>query len=175
MRDDRNTGSKLPPAVWFAYPPDRRGAHPQQHLAGYSGILQADAYGGYNALYEDGRITEAACMAHARRKIHDVHVRTPTDITTEALKRIGKLYAIEAEIRGSPADERLEVRKEQTVPLMQSLYDWIQAQMKVLSRHSGIRVLAKAVGRAEPVLQQRLGGDRQQHRGERPAWRCPGP
>lgn len=65
-----------------------------------------------------------------------MHVRTPTDITTEALKRISKLYAIEAEIRGSPADERLEVRKEQTVPLMQSLDDWIQAQMKVLSRHS---------------------------------------
>ncbi|ARF51578.1 IS66 family transposase [Pantoea stewartii] len=136
VRDDRNAGSQLPPAVWFAYSPDRKGVHPQQHLAGYSGILQADAYGGYNALYEDGRITEAACMAHARRKIHDVHARTPTDITTEALKRIGKLYAIEAEIRGSPADERLAVRKEQTIPLMQSLYDWIQVQMKVLSRHS---------------------------------------
>lgn len=111
VRDDRNAGSQLPPAVWFAYSPDRKGVHPQQHLAGYSGILQADAYGGYNALYEDGRIREA-------------------------LRRIGELYAIEAEIRGSPAVERLEVRKEQTVPLMQSLYDWIQEQMKVLSRHS---------------------------------------
>ncbi|MDE9558247.1 transposase, partial [Xenorhabdus bovienii] len=79
----------------------------QQHLAGYSGVLQADAYGGYRALYETGNITEAACMAHARRKIHDVHVRSPTAITTEALKRIGELYAIEAEIRGSPAEERL--------------------------------------------------------------------
>lgn len=136
VRDDRNAGSQLPAAVWFAYSPDRKGVHPQQHLAGYSGILQADAYGGYNALYEDGRITEAACMAHARRKIHDVHARTPTDVTTEALKRIGELYAIEAEIRGSPAEERLAVRKAQTVPLMQSLYDWIQVQMKVLSRHS---------------------------------------
>jgi transposase len=136
VRDDRNAGSQLPPAVWFAYSPDRKGVHPQQHLAGYSGILQADAYGGYNALYEEGRITEAACMAHARRKVHDVHVRTPTDITIEALKRIGELYAIEAEIRGSPADERLAVRKDRTVPLMQSLYDWIQTQMTVLSRHS---------------------------------------
>ncbi|ORM90133.1 hypothetical protein HA50_26590 [Pantoea cypripedii] len=75
-------------------------------------------------------------MAHARRKIHDVYVRIPTDITTEALKRIGELYAIEAEIRGSPADERVTVRKARTVPLMQSLYDWIQEQMKVLARHS---------------------------------------
>ncbi|MDC7861844.1 IS66 family transposase [Pantoea ananatis] len=127
VRDDRNAGSQLPPAVWFAYSPDRKGMHPQQHLAGYSGILQADAYGGYNALYEYGHITEAACMAHAR---------TPTDITTEALRRIGELYAIEAEIRGSPAEKRLAVRKVRTVPLMLSLYDWIQGQMKVLSRHS---------------------------------------
>ncbi|MFP1496846.1 transposase [Escherichia coli] len=68
--------------------------HPQNHLAGYSGVLQADAYGGYRALYESGRITKAACMAHARRKIHDVHATAPTDITTEALQRIGELYAI---------------------------------------------------------------------------------
>ncbi|MDM8899419.1 transposase, partial [Escherichia coli] len=78
VRDDRNAGSQMPPAVWFAYSPDRKGIHPQNHLAGYSGVLQADAYGGYRALYESGRITEAACMAHARRKIHDVHARAPT-------------------------------------------------------------------------------------------------
>ena len=136
VRDDRNAGSVMPPAVWFAYSSDCKGVHPQQHLSGYSGIQQADAYGGYNALYEEGRITEAACMAHARRKTHDVHVRMPTDITTEALKRIGELYAIEAEIRGSPAGEGLAVRKEKTIPLMQSLYDWTQVQMTVLSRHS---------------------------------------
>ncbi|HCR5677580.1 TPA: IS66 family transposase, partial [Shigella flexneri] len=64
VRDDRNAGSEMPPAVWFAYSPDRKGIHPQNHLAGYSGVLQADAYGGYRALYESGRITEAACMAH---------------------------------------------------------------------------------------------------------------
>ncbi|EFF04604.1 LOW QUALITY PROTEIN: predicted protein, partial [Escherichia coli B185] len=62
VRDDRNAGSQMPPAVWFAYSPDRKGIHPQNHLAGYSGVLQADAYGGYRALYESGRITEAACM-----------------------------------------------------------------------------------------------------------------
>lgn len=77
-------------------------------------------------------------MAHARRKIHDVHVRTPTDITAEALRRIGELYAIEAEIRGSPADERLAVRKVQTVPLMQSMYDWIQGQMKGKRKPSAV-------------------------------------
>ncbi|HFW5393681.1 TPA: IS66 family transposase [Salmonella enterica subsp. enterica serovar Waycross] len=136
VRDDRNAGSVMPAAVWFSYSPDRKGIHPQRHLAEYSGVLQADAYAGYNALYEDGRVTEAACMAHARRKIHDVHVRHPTAITTEALNRIGELYGIESEIRGSPAEERLAVRKIRTVPLMESLYDWLQSQMAALSRHS---------------------------------------
>ncbi|EDR9127404.1 IS66 family transposase [Salmonella enterica] len=136
VRDDRNAGSQMPPAVWFAYSPDRKGIHPQNHLAGYSGVLQADAYGGYRVLYESGRITEAACMAHARRKIHDVHARAPTDITTEALQRIGELYAIEAEVRGCSAEQRLAARKARAAPLMQSLYDWIQTQMKTLSRHS---------------------------------------
>lgn len=79
---------------------------------------------------------EAACLAHARRKIHDEAARRPTEMTQEALRRIAELYAIEAEIRGSPADERLTVRKARSVPLMQSLYDWIQLQRKTLSKHA---------------------------------------
>ena len=80
VRDDRNAGSAQPPAVWFAYSPDRKGVHPQDHLAGFSGVLQADAYAGFNELYREdraaGTIQEAACWAHARRKIHDVHRKT---------------------------------------------------------------------------------------------------
>lgn len=136
VRDDRNAGVAEPPAVWFSYSADRKGEHPQRHLAGYTGVLQADAYGGYDALYEPGRIREAACLAHARRKIHDEHVRRPTAMTNEALKRIAALYVIEAEIRGSPAGERLAARKTRTVALMQSLQDWIQEQMKTLSVHA---------------------------------------
>lgn len=81
VRDDRNAGSALAPAVWFAYSPDRKGIHPQTHLTGFSCVLQADAYAGFNELYRNGRITEAVCWAHARRKIHDVHVRTPSALT----------------------------------------------------------------------------------------------
>lgn len=77
VRDDRNAGSSLPSAVWFAYSPDRKGEHPQRHLAEYRGVLQADAYSAYDALYETGRVKEAACLAHARRKIHDEHVLSP--------------------------------------------------------------------------------------------------
>ncbi|ENR8999905.1 IS66 family transposase, partial [Shigella flexneri] len=87
-------------------------------------------------LYETGRVKEAGCLAHARRKIHDKDVRRPTEMTQEALRRIAELYDIEAEIRGSPAEERLAVRKARSVQLMQSLYDWIQLQRKTLSKHA---------------------------------------
>ncbi|MGG2128620.1 transposase, partial [Escherichia coli] len=86
-------------------------------------------------------ITEAACWAHARRKIHDVHVRTPSALTEEALKRIGELYAIEAEIRGMAAEQRLAERQLKTKPLLKSLESWLREKMKTLSRHSE---LAKA-------------------------------
>jgi transposase len=126
VRDDRNAGSALAPAVWFAYSPDRKGIHPQTHLAGFSGVLQADAYAGFNELYRDGRITEAACWAHARRKIHDVHVRTPSALTEEALKCIGELYAVEAEIRGMLAEQRLAERQRKTKPLLSTLESWLR-------------------------------------------------
>lgn len=139
VRDDRNAGSSSPPAVWFAYSPNRQGKHPEQHLSPFLGILQADAFTGYDRQFsaerEGGALTEVACWAHARRKIHDVHARVPTDITTEALQRIGELYVIEAEVRGCSAEQRLAARKARAAPLMQSLYDWIQTQMKTLSRH----------------------------------------
>lgn len=78
----------------------------------------------------------AGCLAHARWKIHDEDVRRPTEMTLEALRRIAELYDIEAEIRGSPAEERLAVRKARSVQLIQSLYDWIQLQRKTLSKHA---------------------------------------
>lgn len=136
VRDDRNAGSPMAPAVWFAYSPDRKGMHPQSHLAGFSGVLQADAYAGFNELYREGHIKEAACWAHARRKIHDVHIRTPSEATTEALHRIGELYAVEADIRGKSASERLAVRQEKTVPLLAALEGWLREKQKTLSRHS---------------------------------------
>ncbi|MFK3708352.1 IS66 family transposase [Klebsiella sp. NPDC088457] len=141
VRDDRNAGSELAPAVWFAYSPDRKGIHPQTHLTGFSGVLQADAYAGFNELYREGHIKEAACWAHARRKIHDVHVRTLSDTLEEALKRIGQLYAIEADIKGMQAGQRLAERQLKTIPQLKSLESWLREKVKTLSRHSE---LAKA-------------------------------
>ncbi|CAI0915240.1 TPA: IS66 family transposase [Serratia liquefaciens] len=139
VRDDRNAGSTLPPAAWFAWSADRKGIHPQSHLAEYSGILQSDAFSGYDQLYKSGQVTEAGCMAHARRKFSDVHIRTPTTETAEALRRFGELYTIEAEIRGSPAEKRLAVRQNRSAPLMTSLNEWRQKQDKTLSSLSGLK------------------------------------
>jgi transposase len=85
VRDDRPPGNLRPPAIWFAYSRDRKRIHPQRHLANFQSVLQADAYGGFNALYEDGAINEAACWVHARRKFRDLHVARPSPLTTEAM------------------------------------------------------------------------------------------
>src|SRR5450830_894094 len=136
VRDDRNSGSAAPPAVWFAYSPNRQGQHPQSHLAQFSGVLKADAFAGYNEVYADGRVREAACMAHARRKIHDLHVRKATVTTTEVLRRIGELYAIEEQIRGLPPDERKRIRQEQARPLLDDLERWLRGRLLTLSTQS---------------------------------------
>ena len=100
---DRPAGSEAPAAVWFAYSPDRKGEHPAGHLQKYSGILQADGYAGFNKLYETGRIVEAACWAHVRRKFHDLYQAHRSPIANEALERIAQLYGIE---QRSAADRR---------------------------------------------------------------------
>lgn len=85
VRDDRASGNAAPAAVWFADSPDRKGIHPQTDLTNFNGVLQADAYAGFNALNEGGAIPEAACWAHARRKFYDLHEARPSALTTEAL------------------------------------------------------------------------------------------
>ena len=138
VRDDRPAGDKAPPAVWFAYSPNRRGEHPQAHLKLFKGILQADAYGGFDALYADGTIQEAACWAHVRRKFFDVHKAQGSPLAAEALKRIGALYGIEEAIRGKPPQERLVVRDAQAVPLLQNLLTWLQETLRSLSQKSAL-------------------------------------
>jgi len=135
-RDDRPAGDTNPPAVWFRYSPDRQGIHPQTHLRDYEGILQADAYAGFNALYDTGKIVEAACWAHTRRKFYDIHVASPTPITTHALQVIGELYDIEAQVRGKPPNERKQTREEKSKPKVQALHQWLLAQLPTLSKKS---------------------------------------
>jgi transposase len=136
VRDDRTSGSPDAPAVWFAYSASRGGEHPQSHLKDFTGILQADAFAGYNAIYASGRVKEAACMAHARRKFHDLHVARPTELNTEALRRIGELYDIERDIRGKPPDERKRVRQARAKPLLIDLERWLRETLASLSQKS---------------------------------------
>lgn len=138
VRDDRPAASNDPPAVWFAYSPNRKGEHPQRHLRAFTGILQADAYAGFNAIYATGQVQEAACWAHLRRKFFDVHRAQASPIAAEALTRIGQLYAIEAGVRGEPPPIRRAVRQAQARPLLEDLRTWLEAQSRRVSRKSGI-------------------------------------
>lgn len=136
VRDDRPAGSEAPSAVWFAYSPDRKGEHPAAHLKNYRGILQADGYAGFNRLYENGGILEAACWAHVRRKFHDLYQAHQSPMAKEALERIAQLYGIEKEIRGRSPAERREVRIVRSRPLLESMHAWLKATMAKLSRKS---------------------------------------
>lgn len=136
VRDNRSSADAAAPAVWFAYSPDRKGEHPKRHLQDFSGTLQADAYAGFHHLYDTGRISEAACWAHARRKFHEIHVAHPSPITTEAVERIAALYAIEKEIRGTTPDMRREVRQTRAAPLLENMHAWLDFTLAKLSKKS---------------------------------------
>ena len=136
VRDDRPAGDSAAPAVWFAYSPDRKGEHPERHLEKFRGTLQADAYAGFNQLYENGRIEQAACWAHVRRKFYDLEQAHASPVAREALVRIGALYGIEETIRGRPPEQRREVRQAQSKPLLDSLRQWFEASLSKLSRKS---------------------------------------
>lgn len=138
VRDDRPAASRDPPAVWYRYSPDRKGEHPRSHLKDFRGILQADAYSGFAALYENEQIIEASCWAHARRKFYDIHVSDRSPLAAEALQRIGALYAIEDEIRGRPAIERAQARQEHAAPLLLALHQWLSATLQLLSTKSAL-------------------------------------
>jgi len=159
VRDDRAAGDNTPPAVWFAYSPDRRGEHPRQHLQNFSGSLQADAYAGFHHLYEGGRIQEAACWAHVRRKFYELQVAHASPLAGEALKRIAELYAIESDIRGRPAEERLQARMARARPLLDRLHQWLQATLVVVSKKSEIAAAIRyALGRWRALLRYSEGG-----------------
>jgi transposase len=135
VRDDRPAGSQEPPAVFYRYSLDRKGERPRAHLANFAGVLQADAYAGFDQLYGE-RIREAACWAHVRRKFYDIQVQLSSPIAAEALERIGKLYEIEAEIRGRFPDERCSVRQARAGPQLKALRAWLEKAVAPLSKKS---------------------------------------
>jgi len=153
VRDDRPAGDQTPPAVWFAYTPDRKGEHPQAHLSKFHGTLQADAYAGFEQIYEGGRIQEAACWAHVRRKFYDIQVAHKSLVAAEALERIGTLYAVESDINGRSPEERREVRNTRSRPLLGSLKQWLEETLVKLSRKSDTAMAVRyALGRWEALM-----------------------
>jgi transposase len=160
VRDDRPFGGPHvdgtgPPAAVFYYSRDRGGGHPQAHLATYTGILQADAYGGYGALYKPDRhpgpVTEALCWAHARRKFFELADIAATarrkakgkqaviaPLALEAVKRIDALFAIERDINGRGTADRLATRQDLSAPLVADLQAWMREERAKLSRHANV-------------------------------------
>jgi transposase len=136
VRDDRPAGSRAPPAVWYGYSPNRQGQHPREHLKRFTGILQADGYAGYGAIYESGHVLEAACWAHVRRKFYDIHVADRSPIAAEAISRIGALYAIEREVRGELAHKRRAMREQRATPVLDALHAWLSASLQTVSAKS---------------------------------------
>jgi transposase len=142
VRDERPAAGQSAAAVWFAYTPDRKGEHPQQHLKDFNGIVHADGYAGFAKIYDRGDVHEAACWAHVRRKFFDLHQANQSEIAALALNRIGELYAIEESIRGRPPDERRAVRRERSRPLLDTMFAWFQQTLAPLSQKSAT---AKAI------------------------------
>ncbi|MFO1401229.1 MAG: IS66 family transposase [Steroidobacteraceae bacterium] len=158
VRDDRPAGSTDPPAVFFQYSPDRKAQWPLLHLQRFRGTLQADGYAGFERLYGE-RIQEAACWAHVRRKFYDIQVHQPSPIAEQALERIGRLYAIESEIRGRSAEERRSVRRTRAGPELAALRDWLHATLTTLSKKSELAsAIRYALSRWPALLRYRDDG-----------------
>jgi len=142
VRDDLPFGGKAPPGAIFYYSPDRGGKHPCSHLKNYAGILQADAYAGFNDLYHEARkpgpITEAACWAHGRRKLFVLADVAKAPLAIEAVRRIDAIFDIEREINGLTAEQRLAIRRVRVAPLVMSLEEWMRAERGRLSRHADV-------------------------------------
>jgi transposase len=153
VRDDKPFGGTSPPAALFYASRDRRGEHPERHLAAFTGILQADAYGGYNKLYlpdrRPGPILSALCWSHGRRKFFELadiaakprrgqNAPVISPIALEAVKRIDIMFEIEREINGLTAEQRLAARRDRSLTLVNSLEDWLRSERVRFSRHAPI-------------------------------------
>jgi transposase len=135
-RDDRPWGGADPPGVVYLYAPDRKAERPAAHLAGFTGVLQVDGYAGYRALAKRGDVQLAFCWSHVRRPFFELAAGGPAPIASEALERIGRLYAIEKDIRGRSAEERRVVRQEKSRPIVDDLEPWLRAKLALISQKS---------------------------------------
>jgi transposase len=146
VRDDRPFGGSAPPAALFYFSRDRRGEHPNRHLAGYGGILQADAYAGFGDLYSAARkpvaLTEALCWAHGRRYFFKLAELAKAPLAIEAVRRIDAIFNLERTINGLPHEQRRATRQDQIAPLVAEFERWMRDVRRTMSRHAEV---AKAI------------------------------
>ena len=158
LRDDRPFGGGAPPAALYYFSTDRRKEHPTRHLTGWTGILQADAYGGYNDLYRHDHkpapVRSALCWAHARRKFFELADIKATarkgkkvaeeisPVALEAVQRFDAIFDIEREINGLTAEARHDARQRLVRPMVQDLHDWLRSERARMSKHNPV---AKAI------------------------------
>jgi transposase len=148
VRDERSFAGAAAPAAFYRYSPDRRAEHAETLLGSCRGFLHADGYAGFNNLFAGdpktgtARLTEVACWAHARRKLYDVHEATGSPLAKEALERIAELFEIETRINGRAPQERLAVRRQEAVPLLNRLESYLSDALRQIS---GKSTLAKAI------------------------------
>ncbi len=140
VRDDRPFAGPAPPAAVFHFSRDRTAEHPRRHLAGWRGILQADAYAGFGELYaadrKPGPITEAACWAHFRRKAFELAELARAPLAAEAVRRIDLVFEAERQVNGRNAANRLAHRGAVVAPLVADLHAWMRETRGRLSRHN---------------------------------------
>ena len=158
LRDDRPFGGGAPPAALYSFSTDRRKGHPTRHLTGWTGILQADAYGGYNDLYRHDHkpapVRSAPCWAHAWRKVFELADIKATaskgkkvaeeisPIAREAVKRFDAIFDIEREINGLTAEARHDARQRLVRQMVGDLHDWLRSERARMSKHNPV---AKAI------------------------------
>jgi transposase len=133
VRDDRPFGGTDPPAALFYYSRNRAGEHPRGHLAGYVGLMQADAFDGYKAQRKPAPILEAACWSHGRRKFFDLAKSREAPIASEAVRRIDILFEIKRTINGKAPEQRLAIRRDKSRPIVADLEIWMRQQRTLLS------------------------------------------
>ena len=152
VRDERPFAGGRPPAALFFYSPDRKGEHPRAHLKDFRGVIHVDGYAGFNELFADGKIAEAGCWAHVRRKFFDVHAATGSPIAKEALDRIGQLYGVEETIKGMVPDNRRRERQQRSKPIAAALAVWADETIPKLSRKSELATAFRYMRSRWPAL-----------------------
>lgn len=161
VRDDRPFGGPDPPAAVYFYSRNRDGEHPRRHLADYGGILQADAFAGFNALYDPrhkpGPVTEAACWSHARRKFFVLADVAKAPLALEAVRHIDAIFDVERALNGVAEDQRLALRKAHVAPLVGDLEAWMRSERAKLSRHNEVAKAMEYMLKRWPAFVRFLG------------------